>query len=404
MKKDKVWTQEFISMTAINSMFTIIFFLFIVTITPYAKEEFNVSISTAGLAASIFVIGSLFGRLFSGGWIERYGPIRVLERSLILFIVISTCYFLVVNIESLLIVRIIQGFATGLISTATGTVSMQAIPASRRAEGISYYSSSAVIGAAIGPFVGIYFLSLDNGHNWIFTLNVLAGLASFVMLKLSKKHISAFNVIAKQEKRRLSFHRIIEVKALPISIVALLFAFCFSGVTSYLVTYSQAIQLTEVASYYFLVHATCIICTRFFTGRWIDKKGASIVIYPCLILFAGGFLLYSQAYYWWVFLLAAGCISTAFGNFNSGGHTLAVKYIEPHRIGMATATYYMSFDIGSGLGPYVLGVLIEQAGYRTMYIIVAIVALLTIPIYYYYYSRKPKTKLKAKASIPLNQI
>lgn|SRR5690606_17139168 len=401
MSDNKVWTREFTSMTVMNSMFTIIFFLFIVTITPYAKEQFNVSISIAGLAASVFVIGSLIGRILAGGWITAFGATKVLELSLLAFIMVSACYFLTFTIELLLIVRILQGFCTGVISTATGTVSMQAIPITRRAEGISYYSFSAVIGAAVGPFLGISLLSLKGGYQWIYIINLMIGIISYILLLMTKKHISYIPKPADAAESRFSWNRVLEVQALPISLIALLFGFCFSSVTSYLVTYSQHINLEGIASYYFFIHAACIIVTRMFTGKWIDKKGANIVIYPCLLLFTGGLFLYSQAYAAWMFLLAAACMSTGFGNFNTGAQTLAVRFTEPHRIGMATATYFMCIDIGSGMGPYVLGVIIEQLGYRPLYVIVSMIGMCCFPMYYYFYGRKEKSMLRAQKSVPI---
>jgi hypothetical protein len=40
-----------------------VFFLLLVTIAPYAVEKFHASTSVAGLVSSIFIIGTLIGRL-----------------------------------------------------------------------------------------------------------------------------------------------------------------------------------------------------------------------------------------------------------------------------------------------------------------------------------------------------
>ena len=55
----------------------------------------------------------------------------------------------------LLIVRILNGIASGVASTATGTIAAFITPAQRRSEGISMYSLSMVLGTAIGPFIGL---------------------------------------------------------------------------------------------------------------------------------------------------------------------------------------------------------------------------------------------------------
>ena len=390
-------------MTVINSFFTIIFFLFMVTMTPYAMDTYNVSIKVAGLAASIFVIGSLIGRVLAGRYITYYGASKVLAVSLILFVIISVGYFFAYNIEILFIIRILQGLVAGMIGTATGTVSMQVVPPAKRAEGIAYYSSSAVIGAAIGPFIGMFLLGKENGFYWIFIINILFGLISWMILKVTKLNIVDLRADLPMKKQPFSLGSMIEIKAVPISFIALVIGFCFSSVTSFLVTYSKEIDLVQTASYYFLVHAFCIVCTRFFTGKWIDVKGANIIIYPCLVLFSFGLLLYSQASTTWMFLGAAALISTGFGNFNSGAQTLAVKFVPPHRLGVATATFFIFMDIGSGLGPYLLGFIIEGIGYEMLYIVVSIIGFMCVPLYYYFYGRKEKTVVQQQESLQVNQ-
>ncbi|MFB5284533.1 MFS transporter [Peribacillus sp. Hz7] len=406
MENNKVWTKEFVSMAAITSCFTIIFFLFIVTMVPFATRTFDVSISVGGLVASIFVIGSLIGRVLAGRWSEKYGALKTLEYSLLATIFISLCYFVAYNIETLFIVRVLHGVTAGLISTITGTISILVVPPSRRAEGIAYFSSSAVIGAAFGPFLGILLLKMNHGFEWMFALNILLVSASYLMLKVVKLNVAhslLSNPISPEQTRRPLLSKIIEWKAVPISFIALMIGFCFSGVTSYLVPYSEEIKLEKAASFYFIVHAICIICTRFFTGRLIDSKGANIVIYPCLISFSLGLILYSQASATWMFLLAAACISTGFGNFNSGANSLAVRDVSNHRVGIATSTYFIFFDVGSGIGPYVLGYILEVTNYQTMYLITACLGLISILVYFIVYGLKESLIRQKSECISLKQ-
>ena len=49
------------------------YLLLMVTMSNYAVETYGVSISTAGLVASIFVLGSLLARLLVGKFTARFG-------------------------------------------------------------------------------------------------------------------------------------------------------------------------------------------------------------------------------------------------------------------------------------------------------------------------------------------
>ena len=123
-----------------------------VTIAVYAVAEFDASTSQAGLVTGIFIIGTLFGRLFIGRFIDSIGRKRTLFIGLIFFTLTTILYFVNFGLTFLLINRLVHGIALGVASTATGTIVAQIIPATRRGEGIGYYSMSATLATAIGPF------------------------------------------------------------------------------------------------------------------------------------------------------------------------------------------------------------------------------------------------------------
>src|SRR3954452_16917040 len=115
MNKGKLWTKEFIIVSIINFLATLIFFLLLVTIASYAKSEFEASTSTAGLVSSIFIIGSLLGRLGAGRFIGQKGPKKILWIGLTFFAITSALYFLANSIPLLLANRLAQGIAVGII-------------------------------------------------------------------------------------------------------------------------------------------------------------------------------------------------------------------------------------------------------------------------------------------------
>lgn len=114
-------------------------FLFMVTMANFSVETYGVKVSTAGLSASIFVLGCLFGRVLVGKLIGRFGIFRVLNAGLLGAVMFSLSYFFVKGVETLLLTRIFHGFMLGLASTALSTICVQIVPSSRKGEGISYY-------------------------------------------------------------------------------------------------------------------------------------------------------------------------------------------------------------------------------------------------------------------------
>ena len=93
MSKPKLWTKDFIIVSTINFFLTIVFYLLIVIMGVYAVNEFNASISQAGLVTGIFIIGTLIGRLFIGRSIESIGRKKTLFIGIILFTLATLLYF-----------------------------------------------------------------------------------------------------------------------------------------------------------------------------------------------------------------------------------------------------------------------------------------------------------------------
>ncbi|MFP3802453.1 MFS transporter, partial [Paraburkholderia sp. SIMBA_027] len=86
-------------------------------------------------------------------------------------VLVSLSYFFAYGVAVLLLIRMLHVFTIGLVTTTTGTICVQTTPPSRKGEGISYYSLSAVLGSAFGPFIGMLLTHLNNGFEWMFTLN-----------------------------------------------------------------------------------------------------------------------------------------------------------------------------------------------------------------------------------------
>lgn len=395
IEKQKLWTKEFIVISTINFLATLIFFLLMVTIASFAKTEYGVSTSTAGLVSSIFIIGSLIGRLGAGRFIGEMGTQKVLWVGLIAVIVAGVFYLGVFNTTTLILNRLFHGIAFGVLGTAAGTVIAQILPASRKGEGIGYYSLSAILATAIGPFVGILLMKLENGFTIIFWTNIVLSVLSMLFLAIVKINLAPPTKTKEATESSSLLAKFIEPKAVPISLVALVIGFSYSGVMSYLSFYAEEINLVSAASYFFLVYAIVIIFSRPVTGKLMDTRGANVIVYPCLAVFAVGMFLFSEATAGWMLLLAAAFIGFGYGNFNSIAQTVAVKVTEPHRFGLATSTYFILYDLGLGLGPYFLGFIVPYSGYRSIFFAMVIVILASIPMYYFAHGKKEKIQMKS---------
>ena len=384
MNKERIWTKDFITVSVINALVFLIHFLLMVTIASYAVDEFHASTSEAGLVAGIFIIGALFGRLATGRVIEDVGSKRILIVSTLFFIVTSASYFTAVNLFLLTTIRFLHGIVFGAASTATGTIVAQIIPHRRHGEGIGYYSMGAILAVALGPFVGVLLIQHEAFEMIFIVTSILAAVSFAISFAVSEPlgNDQANTVKSFQISNYLEF------KAIPISIVILAIGFSYSGVLSFLSLYAKQIRLEEAASFYFLVFAVTISLSRPFSGRLFDLKGANFVVYPCLAIYAIGMLLFSQASQEITLLSAGVIIGLGYGNFISCAQAISIKAVPPHRLGLATSTFFIFVDLGFGIGPYVLGFLVPFTGFRGLYLTMVFVILATIVLYHFLHGRR----------------
>lgn len=392
MEKEKLWTKDFIFISVVNFVLMLSMYLLLVTIATYTTETYNASASTAGLVASIFIIGSLIGRLFGGKQIAKMGSKKMLITGIIIFSIVTLFYFIPTNIYMLILIRLLHGIGVGLATTATGTIVSQVIPVSRRGEGISYFSLSAILSTAVGPLIGLALMA-SFGYTSIFIFSLVMGIVSLIMALPVKAPQIEYK--ASSESSGFKFESFFETKAMPVSIAMFVMALAYSGILSFITTYAAEIDLVKAGSFYFLVYAVIILISRPFTGKMLDSKGGNKVAYPSMVLFAIGMLLLSQTHTSFIFLLAAALIGLGYGNFQSTTQALAIKVTPPHRMGLANSTYFIFLDLGLGLGPFLLGYLVPIFGYRGLYLSLVMLIVIGIFVYYALHGKRDKEILES---------
>lgn len=388
MNESKLWTRDFLLDTMINFTLYFAHFLPLVTIAVYAADHFQASASEAGLASGIYIIGGLIARTLTGRVIDRIGRKKTLYFGLCFFLMTTLLYFCAKNSLMLLfLVRFLHGVGWGISATATATIIANIIPIKRLGEGTGYYALSVTVASAIGPLTAMLVIeraSFDMMINLTLVLAIINLITAFLLnvpeAKLTENQLD--------EMKGWKLDNFFEAKAVPISIVAIFMGIGVASVVQFLSSYVRAIDLADAGSFFFLVYAMAMLISRPFTGRWFDSKGENFVIYPSFLLFALGLIILSLANQGAILFLAAILTGVGFGTFASSAQALSVKLSPRHRTGLATSTYFSLLDIGAGIGPVFLGLLIPVTGFRGLYVSVAVIVLFCIVLYYFLHGRK----------------
>ncbi|MGP4064127.1 MFS transporter [Oceanobacillus sp. M65] len=372
----KIWTKDFINLSAMNFFLILVYFLLNATITAYAVNKFDATAGESGLIAGIFIIGALVGRIITGRLVISK---KILMFGLFFFLLTVLLYFLNLGIYFLMLTRFLNGISVGIATTVIGTVVALVIPNSRRGEGISYFAVSTALATGIGPFIGLL-LTQNGNYNLIFLFSLVLGciiLGTSLILNVPQVPTES------NEEKKSFFSSLIDYKTIPIAIILFIMTFSFSSILSYINLYAMELNLVSTASFFFMVYTASVLISRPFTGRLVDRKGANIIMYPAIVLFGLGMILLSITESSMTLLLSGVLVGLGFGNIASITQTVAISQATPQRVGMATATFMIFYDLGNGFGPTLLGVIIPLTGYSGMYQILAVTILLSLILYYF---------------------
>ncbi|WP_256084519.1 MFS transporter, partial [Staphylococcus aureus] len=120
---------------------------------------FDASDSFAGLVVGLFIVGSLIGRFAKGNFVTQIGPKRLFFIGLIALIITQLLYFIDGSLAFLIFVRLLNGIATAVVTTATGPLAAYVTPVNSNSEGIRLFSLSLVLGTEIGTFLGLLLIT-----------------------------------------------------------------------------------------------------------------------------------------------------------------------------------------------------------------------------------------------------
>jgi DHA2 family multidrug resistance protein len=135
-------------------------------------------ISTAYLIAEIVVIPL-------SAWLANVFSVRLyLLTTAILFLVFSVACAFANNLEQMIVLRAIQGFAGGALIPMAFTIIITLLPKAKQPIGLAMFALSATFAPAIGPTIGGY-LTENWGWEYIFYVNLVPGLPMLVMLWFS---------------------------------------------------------------------------------------------------------------------------------------------------------------------------------------------------------------------------
>ena len=386
--QDKLWTRAFIALMVVNFCGALGFYLIAVKITEFSVDTYGVAQSIAAFSMTSFVIAALLTRLLLGGRIDKWGVKRSLLIGSAVSAVAMVLYLVPMGFVPLLVVRVAHGFGFALTSGSAAAGAALVIPPSRYGEGIGFFSMMQALATGIGPFVAILLTNLFGSYTAMF-----AAAAASAILALACTLIAAIPPadVRQKEPRHMHAHGIsslVQLSVVPLGCVLFLVYFGYSGILSFVTSYADWRGLADAVSLYFVVYAVVILVTRPPVGRRIDRKGENSTIYFCFASLIVGFVMLAFAVNGALLLASAVFAGFGIGAIQSIVQAIIARDTPPDEMGKANSTFFMSLDLGTGVGPVAIGAAIPTMGYSGIYLVLAALAALAGAVYHFVHGRK----------------
>ncbi|WP_420176820.1 MFS transporter [Luteococcus sp. OSA5] len=360
--KPRLWTRTFTSLTLANFGIAMIFYMLTATLSGWALTDLGASQTQAGLVATAWFLGAMTARLFAGRMMMQYGERVVVLGSGLAMLAGSLLYPWSDSVLLLLVLRFVHGISFGVAATALAGTTLSRVPIERRGEGSGWFSLGLALATGVGPFVGNVVQASGLGQQGVFWLSVGFALLTVVMSLVVVGEMSGPPTVKPGRGSSLSDY--VDPSVLPIGIVVAACAMPFGTILTLLMPYARSIDLEKAGGLYFLVYAVVIVFSRPVAGVLQDRLGDTTIMLPIIGAMIVGLLLTTWAPNGLVLLLGGAVLGLGYGTLVPAGQTVAINLVGSARAGLAVSSYFLLVDAGTGIGPFVLGSLVEPLGYR----------------------------------------
>jgi len=158
---ERLFTPRFFIMCGYS--FTVFVSVFqLLPTAPYHIIDLGRTTAEAGLFLGCLTYASAFSAPLTGHIGDRIGQRRVLMGVSLVLAVCSASYAFITSYALMLGVVVIHGLFWSALLSASGAYMTSTIPASRRAEGLSYWGLASVLSVAAAPAIGFWVYR----HGW----------------------------------------------------------------------------------------------------------------------------------------------------------------------------------------------------------------------------------------------
>jgi MFS family permease len=337
---------------------------------PLYVEQLGGSPSEVGLIIGILALTSLVARPALGLWMDRAGRRGFLMAGAAIYGLASLGYGVIQWVPGLLLWRVFHGIGLATFSTAAASLAADLAPPGRRGATMGVFGLAQAAALTVAPGTGRAILR-SFGHPGVFVASAGTALAALAFA-------TALRESPPPGKTRSEGHAgartLWHTAAVP-AVIQLAASVAYGTIISFIAVVARDRGLEAVGAF-FAILALSSLGVRLAAGRAYDTWGAAVALAPMFLALAIGMVLLAVATEPLLFLSAAGLAGVGIG----GTHTTLISSVvdrsRAERRASSVAGFAACWELGVGGGTILMGRLAENAGFETMFLVVAALPLL----------------------------
>jgi len=379
MTPQKILSRDFILCFFAQFTFTSGFHLLIPTLPIYLSRLGSTEVEI-GVLIGILGISSLVLRPFVGRALLKIPERNFMIAGAFLSALTSIAFLLASPFWPILMVRVLQGIGIAFFYTASVTLIANISPEAHRGQSLSYFYLAFNISFALAPSFGMFLINLFSfALLFLFCLG-LSLCSLFLTTRLRKRQVEPLEDLSNQDESFLSR------EALPPAIMTFFAHIIWGALTAFFPLYALN-QGVANPGFFFAAYAIVLILGRALGGKILDLYSREKVILPCLTTYiiSMTILAFSKTLPMFIIVAVIWGIGNAF--LMPSLVAYALDRAGSSR-GPAMGTFTAIGDLGIGLGPVIMGIILRLTSYPTMFLCLALTGIINLNYFYFFVRKK----------------
>jgi MFS family permease len=378
----KIVSREFILCFFSQFAFTFVFHILVPTIPIYLSRSGSTEVEI-GILIGALGISSLVLRPIVGKKLSEIPEKKFILAGAILFAVTSIAYMLAPPFWPFLFVRVFQGIGTAFFFTASIAYITNITPEAYRGQSLGYFFLSFNISMALAPIIGMFLINRFSFDILFSVCTTLSLCSLWIASRLSQKGLESIDHLPAEAGSSFGF------KALSPILLYFMVHMIFGALMAFFPLHAINHGVTN-PGLFFTAYAFVMISGRVLGGRIFDIQRREKVILPCIVAFILAMTLLAFSKSLEMFVLVA-VIAAA-------GHAFLVPSLFAYVLDLVGASHGPAIgwltamgDLGLGLGPMMMGVVLSLTNFPTMFLSLALTGVIGFA-YFFFFVRKTLTE------------